>query len=641
MRGIVLTDLHVDPMYQSTASPMDGCFCRASCSNTSQLWSGHAVRPFGQAGCAAPNDLFEHMLASAAREEPSPDFVFLLGDAIAQAHGGDDSKGTDSALKEREENYATVTSRIAKAFPSAVKSNNGLGCAVALGNNDVHTIGRNDSLALTVGLDDPSRYAWQAAAVAAMCGLSDEEAASFRRGGFYARGAPGGPRLAVLNTAPYNTAPAYGTPLNVTLHPDPLDQFAWLEAELTRAAARRTPLLILGHMPPVLDFYDRAPIWQEAYAERYWELLKRHSNAVAGQFFGHTHKAQFRVWGGVPAEEQAPLLVLGSVSPVYGNNPGFAVVTLGDEEEEGGAVDLRPSEVRAYYADLAGTKDTQTPRVELLYTTTTRLQCCAPPNITSCCTPQPQGDAPSDAARLTNARYDQWAESMTDDPAPTAMGEAAWRHFHSDLDARAEPVKPGNRGKDPASGDGGNCTASQSFGKGCRVCTHGCRAAWLCLLRRGVSSSSYGACIAEAVADEQRAEAHLLATKAKATLAIKTPYVARHSRSPHVNHEAKRKAAVEEEQWRHEKMVEKVRKEDDREAKRKAAMEEELWRHEQMVAKVREEDLKEQQASFTRTLTSELAHIPADASPAVPESPGGASPRVTISRLASVLSPAA
>ena len=85
------------------------------------------------------------------------------------------------------------------------------------------------------------------------------------------------------------------------------------------------------------------------------------------------------------------------------------------------------------------------------------------------------------------------AESMPDDPAPTAMGEAAWRHFHSDLDARAEPVKPGNRGKDPASGDGGNCTASQSFGKGCRVCTHGCRAAWLCLLRRGVSSSSYGA----------------------------------------------------------------------------------------------------------------------------------------------------
>ena len=626
MRGIILTDIHVDPLYHPTASPANGCLCREECSNTSQLWTGHFSRPFGQSGCGAPPDLLDHILASAARELPSPDFVFLLGDLLAQASSSDATHRAATANYSliMREFYPTVTSRIAKAFPSAVKSSHDLGCAVALGNNDVHPD-------YEIGLNDSSFYVWQAAAVADMCGLSDEEATSFRRGGFYARGgARGGPRLAVLNTAPYSSL--HGPPLNVTSHPDPFGQFAWLEAELTRAAAQRTPLLILGHMPPALDFYDRAPLWQEAYAARYWELVKRHSSAVAGQFFGHSHKPQFRVWGGVPAEAQAPLLVMGSVSPKYANNPSFAVVTLGQggagDEEEGGALDLRPSEVRAYYADLAGAKDAQTPRVELLYTTATR-----PPLSPSA--------PPSDAARLTNARYDQWAESMTDDPAPTAMGEAAWRHFHSDLDARAEPVKPGNRGKDPASGDGGNCTAPESFGKGCRVCTHGCRAAWLCLLRRGVSSSSYGACIAEAVADEQRAEAHLLATKAKATLAIKTPYVARHSRSPHVNHEAKRRAAVEEDQWRHEQMVAKVRKEDECEAKRKAAVEEELWRHEQMVAKVGEEVLKEEQASFARTLTSELAHMPADSSSAVPESPaGGASPRVTISRLASVLSPA-
>ena len=90
-------------------------------------------------------------------------------------------------------------------------------------------------------------------------------------------------------------------------------------------------------------------------------------------------------------------------------------------------------------------------------------------------------------------------------------------------------------------------------------------------------------------------------------------------------------------------MVAKVRREDECEAKRKAAMEEELWRHEQMVARVGEEALREEQAAFARTLTSELAHVPADASPAAgPESPGGAaSPRVTSSRgPASVLSPA-
>ena len=205
---------------------------------------------------------------------------------------------------------------------------------------------------------------------------------------------------------------------------------------------------------------------------------------------------------------------------------------------------------------------------------------------------------------------------MTDDPAPTAASEAEWWHFHSDLNARAEPAAPGLRGTNPLSGDGGNCTAPESFGHGCRVCTHGCRAAWLCLLRHGVSSRRYTACVAEAVADEQRAEAHLLATKAKATLAIETPYIARHVR---VNHEAKRRAAVEEA----------------------------LWRHEQMAAKVREEDLRQEQTSFARrgTLTepgTQHAYVPTDASPAVPESPGGASPKATAAaRLPStVLSPA-
>ena len=616
MRGIVLTDIHVDPLYHPTASPANGCLCREECSNTSQLWTGHFSRPFGQRGCGAPPDLLDHILASAAREVPSPDFVFVLGDLLAQASSTLDARHRASAANYSlvmREFYPTVTSRIAKAFPSAVKSSHGLGCAVALGNNDVHPD-------YEIGLNDSSFYVWQAAAIADMCGLSDEEATSFRRGGFYARGgARGGPRLAVLNTAPYSSL--HGPPLNVTSHPDPFGQFAWLEAELTRAAAQRTPLLILGHMPPGLDFYDREPLWQEAYAARYWELVKRHSSAVAGQFFGHSHRTQFRVWGGVPAEAQAPLLVMGSVSPKYGNNPSFAVVTLGQgagDEEEGGAVYLRPSEVRAYYADLAGAKDAQTPRVELLYTTATRLQCCAPPDITSCCTPLSQSAPPSDAARLTNARYDQWAESMTDDPAPTAASEAAWRHFHSDLNARAEPAPPGQRGTNPLSGDGGNCTAPESFGHGCRVCTHGCRAAWLCLLRHGVSSRSYTACVAEAVADEQRAEAHLLATKAKARLAIETPYVARHVR---VNHEAKRRAAVEEA----------------------------LWRHEQMAAKLREEDLGQEQTSFARrrALTepgTQRAYVPADASPAVvPESPGGASPRATAAaRLRStVLSPAA
>ena len=80
-----------------------------------------------------------------------------------------------------------------------------------------------------------------------------------------------------------------------------------------------------------------------------------------------------------------------------------------------------------------------------------------------------------------------------------------------------------------------------------------------------------------AVADEQRAEARLLATRAKAESQIRAPYIAKHD---HVNHEQKRAAAAEEE----------------------------LWRHKQMVTKVREEDFQRETASFEQhTLTPEQA----------------------------------
>ena len=72
------------------------------------------------------------------------------------------------------------------------------------------------------------------------------------------------------------------------------------------------------------------------------------------------------------------------------------------------------------------------------------------------------------------------------------------------------------------------------------------------------------------------AEARLSATKTKASLKIKTPYIARHD---HANPEAKQAAALEES----------------------------LWRHRQMITKVREEDFQQELTSFAETLTSEQA----------------------------------
>ena len=144
MRGIVLTDVHMDPLYNPLADP--SCLCRDECANRSR-----PPRPFGQAGCDAPLALLDLTLEIASRELPSPDFVFMLGDTFAH-HLFDfetDVGGGGTVFPE-------VVSRIGRAFPSAAGSPHGLGCAVVLGNNDVFPD-------YAVRLDDSLIFARQAA----------------------------------------------------------------------------------------------------------------------------------------------------------------------------------------------------------------------------------------------------------------------------------------------------------------------------------------------------------------------------------------------------------------------------------------------------------------------------------------------
>lgn len=50
------------------------------------------------------------------------------------------------------------------------------------------------------------------------------------------------------------------------------------------------------------------------------------SDVVSGQLFGHTHSNELRVSNTLPADSP-PILIVGAVSPIYGNHPGFSVVT--------------------------------------------------------------------------------------------------------------------------------------------------------------------------------------------------------------------------------------------------------------------------------------------------------------------------
>lgn len=51
------------------------------------------------------------------------------------------------------------------------------------------------------------------------------------------------------------------------------------------------------------------------------KLVQQYSATVAGLFFGHIHKDEFRAY------QTASLLAVPSITPIYDNNPGYRVVS--------------------------------------------------------------------------------------------------------------------------------------------------------------------------------------------------------------------------------------------------------------------------------------------------------------------------
>lgn len=457
LRAVVVTDVHLDPLYDATASK--SCFCRSECRGT----AGTHPQLYGQAGCDSPSLLLDSVLFAAARAfDPPPELLIMLGDHMA--HRLKQHPGTLGVV------FPNVTARIAQAFPSVRRA-----CVVALGNTDVYPD-------YSIHYTEPAYFAPHARAIAAHCDLTDAAVETLRTRGFYAvgptdvEGRGGGPRIVVLNTGVYSTDPA-GPPLNTTLHPDPHAQFAWLERELAAAAAAGSKVLIVGHIPPTLDSYYREPLWQEYYAATFWALLHRYPSAVGGLLFGHIHTTQFRVWGaGTAALDGAPpLFTLPAVSPLFGNNPSFSSLTL--DESDG----YRMTDYQIYAADLAAQTsaltNASTSGLDFmpLFDSTGRI---APSYYKS-------QSARAKAITLDNRRHSQLATFMDDFPAPREDGERAWDTFHAEYATNGSMLSDrsctGNR-QDDTVGD-------------CKVCEGGCRSGWICLLLQGLSLSEYDRCL--------------------------------------------------------------------------------------------------------------------------------------------------
>eukprot|EP00011_Vannellida_sp_DIVA3-517-6-12_P005582 CAMPEP_0114623786 /NCGR_PEP_ID=MMETSP0168-20121206/10432_1 /TAXON_ID=95228 ORGANISM="Vannella sp., Strain DIVA3 517/6/12" /NCGR_SAMPLE_ID=MMETSP0168 /ASSEMBLY_ACC=CAM_ASM_000044 /LENGTH=441 /DNA_ID=CAMNT_0001835043 /DNA_START=1 /DNA_END=1326 /DNA_ORIENTATION=+ len=291
-----LSDLHYDPLYVASANASSSC----RIANATEVGAAATfTTAYGQYGCDAPEALVQSMLSSL--NTGAVDFLIYTGDMAA--HALPDQNHTLAAIGQ-------VSDWLADAFVEAP-------VLAAVGNNDCfpdYTVALNGTL--LAGIYD----AWAP-------WIPADQEAIFKTAGCYSTLLTAGLRGISLNTVLYSLEHQPFT--DAESDTDPGGQFAWLQAELDDVRANGELAYIAGHIPPGNDQYEMQEFWQNLYADHYLAIVTKYSDVVAGQFFGHLHRDDFRVFWQTPQHETASqfALLAPSVSPVTNTNPSYRLIS--------------------------------------------------------------------------------------------------------------------------------------------------------------------------------------------------------------------------------------------------------------------------------------------------------------------------
>ncbi|EGZ29958.1 hypothetical protein PHYSODRAFT_473346 [Phytophthora sojae] len=270
-------------------------------------------------GDDAPITLLTSALEFAKKLMPDPDFFLYTGDHVA--HG----ELINEFLAETVE---TNVETMAHYYATADNDTN-LDVTALIGNADT-------SPDYTMNVTDPNTEvnpsislisaAWQDT-------LSKSNLDWYNRRGYLTYDLDDKLVVLTLNTVPYMHAVQPSHTPNTTNMTDPFGQFAWLNETLLELRRSDKFGYIVGHIPPIIDSFSGAQMWEASYIATYKAIVSEFTDIIKAQFFAHVHSIEFRV--PLSSEQQAqeeaegaelvPLFMSAAISPIYDNNPAFMV----------------------------------------------------------------------------------------------------------------------------------------------------------------------------------------------------------------------------------------------------------------------------------------------------------------------------
>lgn len=133
-----------------------------------------------------------------------------------------------------------------------------------------------------------------------------------------------------------------------------LNELSWLKSRLGAASAAHQSVFLAMHIPLSLDVYATPYLrlftlfylWKPVYVLSYQSLLSHYHTCITGIFSGHLHSTWFQWWSAGGGSDIA-MAGTGSISPIFGNHPGFNVYEVDEKShdvEETVTVDMTKSE---------------------------------------------------------------------------------------------------------------------------------------------------------------------------------------------------------------------------------------------------------------------------------------------------------
>ena len=333
-RFLVLSDIHFDPFAsckspKKTPCPLVSMLRSASVEEWSRLLASRDTKaPVYRQDTSYP------LLVSALREAKSAaakqgaQFVLILGDFISHDFRGEYKRYSADASRVGYESFVKktltfLTQEIEAAFPDI----------------DVYmVVGNNDSYRRNYYSNPNGPFFTQMAVQwSHLIKTSQNRAAmrnSFSTAGYYAVTLPDDPsmRLLVLNTVLFSNKA-----VGVDVPQAAAKELKWLHEELETARKNQQRVLIAMHIPEGIDIYTSirirlirvAELWQPVYSQQFQAELKQYAPNIAGILAGHLHANWFHLLRFENLND-VPFLGTTSISPIYGNDPGFSIYQYSD-----------------------------------------------------------------------------------------------------------------------------------------------------------------------------------------------------------------------------------------------------------------------------------------------------------------------